>query len=116
MRRNYHFDEKLCHPSCTLPNSDALSTVSDGKTGFGSHIPEQMKRFLLKGIRKITDEGTLEMSENDAESSNSKATTPEDSSDRQFTELMKDGSDLKDIVQDRKGSSYSTTESENNEV
>nr|XP_027094520.1 BEACH domain-containing protein B isoform X2 [Coffea arabica]XP_027094521.1 BEACH domain-containing protein B isoform X3 [Coffea arabica] len=116
LRRNYRFNEKLCYPSSNFPNSDALSTVSDAKTGFGAHIPEQMKRFLLKGIRKITDEGTSEMSDNDAESSNPKASTPEDLTDRQYPETVKDSSNLKDIVQDRKDSSNLTSESENNEV
>lgn len=116
LRRNYHFDEKLCHPPCNLPNSEALFSVGDGKAASGSHIPEHMKRFLLKGIRKITDEGTSEMSERDTESSRLKTSTCEDIVDSQYPEMAKENSDPKDIVQDRKDYSYSSTESENNEV
>ncbi|KAM7514487.1 hypothetical protein LguiA_004070 [Lonicera macranthoides] len=116
LRRNYHFDEKLCLPPSSTPNSEAaLPTVNESKVGLGAHIPEQMKRFLLKGIRRITDEGSSEPVENDAESSGPKGSVPEDLSDR-LPEVVKDSSDQKDTVQDRKDSSSMSIDSEASEV
>lgn len=117
LRRNYHFDEKLCHSPCTLQNSESLFSVGDGKTGSGSHIPEHMRRFLLTGSHKITDEGTSKMSECDTESIKLKSSTSEDTVDSQFSEIAKESSDHKEIVQEKKKDySYSSTESENSEV
>lgn len=110
LRRNYHFDEKLCHPPSTIPSTEAPLPVNESKTGFGVHIPEQMKRFLLKGIRRITDEGSSEPIENDPESSGHKASVSED------LEVVKDISDQKDTIQDRKDTSSMSTESESSEV
>ncbi|XP_042508929.1 BEACH domain-containing protein B-like isoform X1 [Macadamia integrifolia] len=115
LRRNYHFDEKLCHPPSTASSNDICRPVSESKTGFGSHIPEQMKRLILKGLHKITDEGSMEPSENDTEQNEPKAFAPEDPSD-QSPELLKDGSEQKDIGQDRKDPSFSTAETETSEV
>jgi WD40 repeat protein len=108
LRRNYHFDEKLCLPPTSL-NSDVAVTPTgqETKAGFGVHIPEQMRRFLLKGIRRITDEGSSEPAESDAESSTTKGSSIEDSSDR-VPDVVKDG-DQKD-TQERKDSSISTEE------
>ncbi|KAK2977991.1 hypothetical protein RJ640_023529 [Escallonia rubra] len=114
LRQNYHFDEKLCLRPSTIPSSDVLLPANESKSSFGAHIPEQMKRFLLKGIQKITDEGSSELAENDAESSGQTVSVHEDLVDKQFSEVVKDGSDQKD--QDRKDSSSTPTESEATEV
>ncbi|KAK9271394.1 hypothetical protein L1049_026984 [Liquidambar formosana] len=116
LRRNYHFDEKLCHPPSTASSNEAILPVNESKSNFGGHIPEQMKQFLLKGVRRITDEGSSEPSENDTELSGQQASIPEDPSDSQYSELVKDSSDQKDIVQDRKDSSSSSLETETSEV
>ncbi|CAL5383977.1 unnamed protein product [Camellia sinensis] len=116
LRRNYHFDEKLCHPPSTVCSNEAILPVNESKSAFGGHIPEQMKRFLLKGIRRITDEGSSEPTENDAESSGQKISVPEDISDRKGSEGVKDSSDQKDIFQDRKDSCSTSTEQETSEV
>lgn len=116
LRRNYHFDEKLCHPPSTACSNEATLPVNESKSAFGGHIPEQMKRFLLKGIRRITDEGSSEPTENDAESSGQKISVPEDISDRKGSEGVKDSSDQKDIFQDRKDSCSTSTEQETSEV
>ena len=54
LRRNYHFDEKLLHPPSTVSSNEAILPANESKSVLGGHIPEQMKRFLLKVIRKIT--------------------------------------------------------------
>lgn len=115
LRRNYHFDEKLCHPPSTAPSDEATLSVNENKSGFVGLIPEQMKRFLLKGVRRITDEGSSELNDNDTEQSGHKASIPKDPSDTQCSEL-KDSSDQKDVLQDRKDSSSSSPETETSEV
>ncbi|KAJ7958905.1 BEACH domain-containing protein [Quillaja saponaria] len=115
LRQNYHFDERLCHPTCTIPGSEVAAPVSDSKQGLVGHIPEQMKQLFLKGIRRITDEGTSEANENNSEPSGHKTSVPMDTSESQSSDLVKDISDRKDIVQDRKDNS-SSAETESSEV
>ncbi|XP_038876483.1 BEACH domain-containing protein B-like [Benincasa hispida] len=112
LRKNYHFDEKLCHPSSISPGADITHAENENKSGIVGHIPEQMKRFLLKGVRKITDEGNSEPIENDAEQCEPNASILKDSSDGQYPELIKDVGDWKDIVQDRKDTLFSSVTEE----
>lgn len=119
LRRNYHFDEKLCHPThppSTGCSNEAILPVNESKSAFGGHIPEQMKRFLLKGVRKITEEGSSEPTENDTETSWQKASVSEDISDRNGSEPVKDSTDQKENFQDRKDSSPPSTGQEPSEV
>ncbi|KAH7567643.1 hypothetical protein JRO89_XS07G0111300 [Xanthoceras sorbifolium] len=115
LRQNYHFDEKLCHPPSTAPSEETSLPAHENKSSFVGHIPEQMKQFLLKGIRRITDEGISEPSEVDTEPSGQKASVSEDLPDSQCLEQIKGSSDSKDIV-DRKDSSSSSPEVETSEV
>ena len=115
LRRNYHFDEKLCHPPSTSPSNEATLLSSESKSSFVGHIPEQMKRFLLKGVYRITDEGSSEPGESGAEPSG-QLVIPEDPSDSHSVELVKSSSDLMDIVQDRKELSSPSPETEASEV
>lgn len=115
LRRNYHFDEKLCRPTSTTPSIEALNPSSDAKSGFAAHIPEQMKRFLLKGIRRITDEGSSELNESESELSGQKPGS-EDLSDRQYLEVVKESGDLKDLTKEDLDCSSTQTESEDSEV
>lgn len=115
LRRNYHFDEKLCRPTSTTPSTEALNPSNDAKPGFASHIPEQMKRFLLKGIRRITDEGSSELNESESELSGQNPAS-EDLSDRQYLEVVKESGDLKDIAKEDFDFSSTQMESEDSEV
>ena len=115
LRQNYRFDEKLCHPPSTAPSDEATLPANENKSGFVGLIPEQMKRFLLKGVRRITDEGSSESNDYDAEQSGHKASVPKDPSDTHGSEI-KDSSDLKDVLQDIKDSSSSSPETEASEV
>jgi hypothetical protein len=108
LRQNYHFDEKLCHPPSTAPSDEATLPVNENKSGLVGLIPEQMKRFLLKGVRGITDEGSSENNDNESEPSGHKASISKDPLDAQCLEL-KDSSDRKDT-------SSSSTETETSEV
>ncbi|KAH0684869.1 hypothetical protein KY289_022621 [Solanum tuberosum] len=115
LRRNYHFDEKLCRPTSTTPSIEVLYPSNDAKSGFAAHIPEQMKRFLLKGIRRITDEGPSELNESESELSGQKPGS-EDLSDRQYLEVVKESGDLKDIAKEDLDCSSTQMESEDSEV
>lgn len=115
LRQNYHFDEKLCHPASNTPIDEATVPINENKSSSVGHIPEQMKRFLLKGIRQITDEETSEPSESDTEPSGQKVSVPENPLDSQWSEQIKGSCDPKDIV-DRKDSSSSSPEMETSEV
>lgn len=120
LRQNYHFDETLCHPPSTASSNEATLPVNESKSGFGGHMPEQMKQFLLKGVRRITEEGSSEPGENDNELSGQMVSVPEDPSVSQCSEFVKDSSDQKDIGKDigqeRKDSSSSSPETETSEV
>lgn len=116
LRKNYHFDEKLCHPPSISPSVDITIAENENKSSTAGHIPEQMKRFLLKGVRKITDEGNSELIENDAEPCEPNASNLKDSLDGQYPELVKDVGDWKDIVQDRKDTSLHPPVTEESEV
>ncbi|KAL6995194.1 hypothetical protein U1Q18_005329, partial [Sarracenia purpurea var. burkii] len=115
LRRNYHFDEKLCHPPSTVCSNETILLVNESKSAFGRHIPEQMKRLLRKGIRKITEEDLADPTESDVESTGPKGSIPEDISDRKSSEALKDSTDHKDI-QDGKDYSHSSTEQQTSEV
>ncbi|KAG8632803.1 hypothetical protein MANES_18G056822v8 [Manihot esculenta] len=115
LRQNYHFDDKLCHPPSTASRTEDSLLVHEIKDGFVSHIPEQMKRFLLKGVRRITDEGSSEAGENDAEPSVQKASISEDLSESQCSELAKGSSDQKDVIQDKKDAPSSSQEADTSE-
>ncbi|KAH6788519.1 binding protein [Perilla frutescens var. frutescens] len=112
LRRNYHFDNKICQPSSTIPSSGALPSTNCSKLGLGPITMDKMKQFSVKGIQKITEEGSSEPSENDTESSQQQIVEIEDPSGRQ--EVTKESIE-QEIVQDR--DAYPpVTESENSEV
>lgn len=110
LRQNYHFKENLCHPPSTLPTNGTIPSAAETKSGFAAHIPQQMKQFLLKGIRRITDESFLESVELDSETSEQKASTNED-----LSEVSKDDIDQKEFHEPKDHSSASI-ESEDSEV
>ncbi|XP_024170395.1 BEACH domain-containing protein B isoform X2 [Rosa chinensis] len=113
LRQNYHFDEKLCQPSSSVSSIEITPPFNESKSAFVGHIPEQMKRFLLKGVWKITDEGSSEPNETDTELSGQKPSIHTDTSDSQTSELAKDTSDW---IQERKDSSSPSHETETSEV
>ncbi|OIW14558.1 hypothetical protein TanjilG_14944 [Lupinus angustifolius] len=106
LRRNYHFNEVLCNP-LSASTSGAVTTVIESTPGFVGKIPDKMKQLMLKGIRKITDEGTLDVNESNTEISEPKAPNPPDHSGCISSDLTKESSDRKDIVQERKETSSS---------
>ncbi|GLU16070.1 hypothetical protein SLE2022_325200 [Rubroshorea leprosula] len=114
LRRNYHFDKKLCYPPSTSSTDEATVPGKENKS-FAGQIPEQMKHFLLKGVQRIIDEGSSEPGESDAESSGQKVFS-EDPLDNQCSEILECSNDQKDSVHDRKEFSLSPPETETSEV
>ncbi|KAM7253246.1 hypothetical protein ACFE04_025864 [Oxalis oulophora] len=108
LRQNYHFNEKLCLPPSYVPDNDG--TPDENKSSIVGHIPEQMKQFLLKGIRRITDEGSSEPGDNECEPGGLKASNPDDPLDSQCSEPVRSSE------QDRRDSSTGPQESEASEV
>uniref|UniRef100_A0A7N0VH18 BEACH domain-containing protein B n=1 Tax=Kalanchoe fedtschenkoi TaxID=63787 RepID=A0A7N0VH18_KALFE len=96
LRRNYYFDEKLCHP----PSTDAIILVNENKPSFGGHISEQMKKFLLKGIHKITDEGGSDLSENNTDSTGQNDSVSEDRLETSQSGTAMDGNSQNDITRE----------------
>ncbi|KAK1322909.1 hypothetical protein QJS10_CPA02g00135 [Acorus calamus] len=114
LRRNYHFDEKLCHPPTITCNT--ATHLNESHSGTGSHFPEQMKHFLLKGVRGITEEVSLESIEDDTELSGMTSSLDK-SSESEALDVVKDSKDQIDTALDRKDQSSSTAETEfSNEV
>eukprot|EP01018_Ginkgo_biloba_P014188 Gb_28819 [translate_table: standard] len=67
LKRNYHFDEQLCHPPSTsiLDDSKAVQRVDDLHSGIGSHVLGEVKSFLLKGLRGISQEEIPDVPDNE---------------------------------------------------
>ncbi|XP_057426071.1 BEACH domain-containing protein B isoform X2 [Lotus japonicus] len=114
LRQNYHFDENLCN-LLSATASGGGTPVNESNPGFVGKIPEQMKQLLLKGMRKITDEGIMDANETSNEISGQKTPILPDHSDCQSSDLSKDTSDRKDTMQERKETS-SSAETEASEV
>jgi hypothetical protein len=115
LRQNYHFDEILCNPPSATA-SGVVSPLNESNPGSVGNIPEQMKQLLLKGIRKITDEGTFDTNETNSEISGPNTSIPPDNLDGQSSsDLLKDNSDRKDVVHERRDTS-SSPETEASEV
>ncbi|PIN12837.1 Conserved WD40 repeat-containing protein [Handroanthus impetiginosus] len=114
LRRNYHFNDKLCYPSSIKPSDATIPSTNDSKLGFGALTVEKMKQFSLQGIQKINDEGSSEPSENEAQTSQLKISEVEDSLGRQYSEVTKESSE-QEIVRD-KDDHPPVKESENSEV
>ncbi|KAK6938070.1 PH-BEACH domain [Dillenia turbinata] len=110
LRQNYHFDEKLCHRPSNATSTESISAVSESKSGFAGNIPAQIKLFLLKGVRWITDEGCSEPTETNTELS------LENSSESQDPEHLKGSVHQSDTVQDKKDPPSTSIDTESNEV
>lgn len=86
LRQNYHFDENLCN-LLSATASGGGTPVNESNPGFVGKIPEQMKQLLLKGMRKITDEGIMDANETSNEISGQKTPILPDHSDCQSSDL-----------------------------
>ncbi|KAG9440194.1 hypothetical protein H6P81_020359 [Aristolochia fimbriata] len=88
LKRNYHFNEMLCHPVSSTSESENSHALNEVSSNSGTYIPEKMKQILLKGIRGITEERNLEIFDLDPEIKGSK--TSNEFLETQLLEPMKD--------------------------
>lgn len=114
LKRNYKYDERLCHPPTAKISNGASQPANESFTGTGTSFPEQMKQFLLKGVRGITEEKSLETCDDDLARLNDSG--PNNSSENQIIEYIKDHSSEVDIVPDKKEPSSGSVESDLSEV
>lgn len=115
LKRNYKFDERLCHPPINKSSNGTAHMSSECHTGTGGNVPEQMKRFLLKGVRGITEEKSSEIGD-DASDSASQTESVNDSSESQNPSYLKENSEPLEIVHDRNELPSTTVENESSEV
>lgn len=115
LRRNYHFDKKLCYPPSTSPTDETVLRGNEKKSGFVGQIPEQMKQFLLKGVRQVMEEGSSEPGGSDVEPIGHNVIS-EDLLDIQCSEMVKGSNHQKDSGHDKKDFSFSPAETETSEV
>lgn len=58
LKINYKFDERLCHPPAIKSIDDSSENLSELDSNMDPSLPEKMKRFLLKGVKGITEESS----------------------------------------------------------
>lgn len=101
LKRNYKFDERLCHPPISKSSNETRPAEDKPSMSSGGNVPEQMKRFLLKGVRGIVDERNLEMIEDIEDTAQSAEPALNDSSENFISDNQKNNFDQVEIVQDR---------------
>lgn len=116
LKRNYKFDVKLCYPqtnkSSNLPNQQ----IEESNSSKGSNFPEQMKFFLLKGVRGITEEKPVDQSDESVDFNSVDDASFISSSENQVSDYANYGNDNTDIVHDRKDIQSVSAETEPEEV
>ncbi|MQL68998.1 hypothetical protein Taro_001305 [Colocasia esculenta] len=105
LRRNYHFDEGLCHPPATN-QLQSNNPAMESHTALGT-LPEQMKHFLRKGACGITEEGRSDTE--DANNSGELAPSMNDSLETEGPGIPREHKDLLD-VQDKNDASHGDAE------
>ncbi|KAH7652235.1 Concanavalin A-like lectins/glucanases protein [Dioscorea alata] len=114
LKRNYQFNQQLCHPPAIKSVSDATNLSSDCHSS--SQVPDKVKHFLLKGVRGITEEGASDRCQDSNDSAtlnNSHSyTTPEN----QSLKPSEDCSNQVDFVPEGKNTPYSGADSQSTEV
>ncbi|XP_020165084.1 BEACH domain-containing protein B [Aegilops tauschii subsp. strangulata] len=109
LKRNYMFDERLCQPSSSR---NEITEPFFDQPSFSTKVPEKMKRFLLKGVRGITDDsgyGLFEDTNDTSESSHSP-------SENQNQNNAADSSDHRTTVQNKKDTSSANGDSDYTKV
>jgi hypothetical protein len=115
LKRNYKFDEHLCHPPAIKPIDDASENLSELESSTNPSLPDKMKRFLLKGVKGITEESS-EQTE-DASSSDINSSTNEglSNSSEDVNNMISPAEYLSD-VHEKKESVYAPMEMDSSEV
>lgn len=80
LKRNYNFDEHLCNPpfACATSDSETSKHTDDLLSNERDHVLGEVKSFLLKGLRGISEEEILDLPSNeDDEPSTADSTSSE---------------------------------------
>ncbi|XP_040380752.1 BEACH domain-containing protein B-like isoform X2 [Oryza brachyantha] len=93
LKRNYKFDERLCQPSYS--RNESTEACVD-QSSFSTKVPGKLKRFLLKGVRAITEDNAYEpfVDTNDASSQSNLSESQNPN--------VSDSSDYRSSVQNKK--------------
>ncbi|XP_044956208.1 BEACH domain-containing protein B-like isoform X2 [Hordeum vulgare subsp. vulgare] len=105
LKRNYMFDERLCQPSSSR---NEITEPFFDQPSFSTKVPEKMKRFLLKGVRGITDDsgyGSFEDTNGTSESFQSP-------SENQNHNNASDSSDHRTAVQNKRETSSTSADND----
>lgn len=115
LKRNYKFDERLCHPPAIKSSDETSENLSELESSLGPSLPDKMKRFLLKGVKGITEE-SLEQTE-DATGSDVNNSQNEDPSNspEDANNIISSAEYLSD-VHEKKESVYTPMEIDSSEV
>ncbi|KAM0841856.1 hypothetical protein ACQ4PT_058739 [Festuca glaucescens] len=105
LKRNYMFDERLCQPSSSRNEN---TEPYDDQPSFSTKVPEKMKRFLLKGVRGITDDSAYRPFEDTNDTSESS----HNPSENQNLNNAADLSDHRTPVQNKKDTSSTNTDND----
>ncbi|KAM0867256.1 hypothetical protein ACQ4PT_042104 [Festuca glaucescens] len=105
LKRNYMFDERLCQPSSSRNEN---TEPYDDQPSFSTKVPEKMKRFLLKGVRGITDDSAYRPFEDTNDTSESS----HNPSENQNQNNAADSSDHRTPVQNKKDTSSTNTDND----
>ncbi|KAM0867254.1 hypothetical protein ACQ4PT_042104 [Festuca glaucescens] len=109
LKRNYMFDERLCQPSSSRNEN---TEPYDDQPSFSTKVPEKMKRFLLKGVRGITDDSAYRPFEDTNDTSESS----HNPSENQNQNNAADSSDHRTPVQNKKDTSSTNTDNDYTKV
>lgn len=117
LKRNYKFDVKLCHPQKNKSSNQPNQQIEESSSSKGSNFPEQMKYFLLKGVRGITEEKLVDQSDESVDiNSVDDSSLISSSSENKVSDYVNYGNDNADIVRDRKDIQSVSAETESDEV
>ncbi|XP_024315441.1 BEACH domain-containing protein B [Brachypodium distachyon] len=109
LKRNYMFDERLCQPSCSrIENAEPSVDLPS----FSTKIPEKMRRFLLKGVRGITEDSGYGPSED----TNDMSESSHSPSERQNQNNAADSSDYRNNVQNKREASSTNVDNDYSKV
>jgi hypothetical protein len=103
------FDERLCQPSSSRNEN---TEPYDDHPSFSTKVPEKMKRFLLKGVRGITDDSAYRPFEDTNDTSESS----HNPSENQNLNNAADLSDHRAPVQNKKDTSSTNTDNDYTKV
>lgn len=116
LKRNYKFDVKLCYPQTNKSSNQPNQQIEESNSSKWGHFPEQMKHFLLKGVRGITEEKPVDQSDESVDFNSVDDSSLISSSENQVSDYVNYGNDNTDIVHDRKDIQSVSAETESNEV